>query len=1326
MIAASPLAISFLTLLTAGYPASSAEAASCDASNGSELTNCISNANAGDTINVTGDITLTDNLPVIDKDLTINGNSHSIDGNATYRGFFIGGGNVAISNLAVKNALAKGGDGGGNHGGGGAGGGMGAGGAIFVRNGAAVTLDDVSLDSNSAQGGAGGDNVLPGGPDNGGGGGMGGDGGDGSGSNGGGGGGVFADGGQGVAGSPGKGGDGGGPAGGAGSVQGSGAAGGAGGDYSGGGGSSASAVAPGGDGGFGGGGGGDSNSCSPVNTGGAGGFGGGGGGSACGSGGNGGFGGGGGGSAAGLGASAGFGGGNGGQGGGGGGGIGGAIFVQDGGSIVIKGSLTIDGGSVAGGSGGTTFNSSANGTAGSAFGSGIFLQGTNASLTYAPDAGDTQTVNDIIADEAGSGGGNSVGIIKAGAGMLTLNGTNTYTGGTTVNAGTVAVGNNAALGTGAVTINGGGLQANDDVTLGNAVSLNTVGTVDTNGHDMTLSGDIAEVTAGAGGLIKDGAGSLTLGGNISYTGQTTIEKGTLGIDASGNILATMGNVDLVGASAVFDLTNAQIVLMGDLSGVAGSKLMTGADTGLLVQGTTDTTFAGTISGTGAIVSIGANTLTLSGVNSAFSGSIIAGSGTLAITNGMALGIGKLILTDTTLRTDAAMTLVNNVTLEGGTAGTIDTHGHDVTLSGDISETGTVGSTALVKAGAGMLTLNGTNTYTGGTTVNAGTVAVGNNAALGTGAVTINGGGLQANDDVTLGNAVSLNTVGTVDTNGHDMTLSGDIAEVTAGAGGLIKDGAGMLTLNGTNTFTGGTTVDEGALGLNGSVSSGVTVSSGAAVGGLGTIGGDLIMATGSTFQARVDADGSGDELTVTGVAHLNGAQVSVLAGSGRYGALTTYAILSSDNAIDGTFDSTVVTNLAFLDGTLDFATDPNKVFLTLTRNVTSFASLAASHNQQEAAQAVESLGAGNTLYDGVLNLDAAGARPAFQQLAGDAHANAQNAVLNNNRALANMMMGRLREMSANRQAQTQVNAARVGSDVLDGQLAAANDQNTASDMPLENGNSDGIQFWMQSLGGWGHDDSDGNAEALDRVTAGQVIGADVAVGEDWRVGALGGYSHSWVDQADSNDDINSIHIGAYGSGQVGPIALRGGLGYSWNHVKAKRDVAFGAVDENLKSNYDAHLLQAFAEAGYPIAVGNTVIEPYGGFGYTHLWSDSFKEKGGAAALEGKSSQEDMPYSLLGLRINGEVARFDSMSLNLRGGLGWQHMLGNVTPSTSVRFEGSDSFQPRGLPIARDALIAEAGIDLTVDRNFSLGIGYDGQAAKDSYNHTFNANLTWKF
>ena len=147
---------------------------------------------------------------------------------------------------------------------------------------------------------------------------------------------------------------------------------------------------PGGNGGFGGGGGGGKYGA--IFAGGTGGFGGGGGGSANDvSGGTGGFGGGGG--AGGFGGTGGFGGGNagGGSGGGGGGlGAGGAIFVQEGGALIVAGPLSVSGNSVTAGARGVGIQ---NGQAGAAFGSGIFIQGNNG-ISFTPDSGQTATVSD--------------------------------------------------------------------------------------------------------------------------------------------------------------------------------------------------------------------------------------------------------------------------------------------------------------------------------------------------------------------------------------------------------------------------------------------------------------------------------------------------------------------------------------------------------------------------------------------------------------------------------------------------------------------------------------------------------------------------------------------------------------------------------------------------------------------------------------------------------------------------------------------------------------------------------------------------------------------
>src|SRR5690606_37443581 len=153
-----------------------------------------------------------------------------------------------------------------------------------------------------------------------------------------------------------------------------------------------------------------------------------------------------------------------------------------------------------------------------------------------------------------------------------------------------------------------------------------------------------------------------------------------------------------------------------------------------------------------------------------------------------------------LRTDAALVLGNAVSLGAG-GGTVDTNGHDATLASPIA-----GAGGLAKRGAGVLTLTGTNAHTGGTTVAEGTLAIGSGAALGSGGVTLDGGALRTDAALVLGNAVSLGADGgTVDTNGHDATLAGPIA----GAGGLTKRGAGVLTLTGTNTYTAATTVQAG-------------------------------------------------------------------------------------------------------------------------------------------------------------------------------------------------------------------------------------------------------------------------------------------------------------------------------------------------------------------------------------------------------------------------------------------------------------------------------------------------------------------------------------
>ena len=183
----------------------------------------------------------------------------------------------------------------------------------------------------------------------------------------------------------------------------------------------------------------------------------------------------------------------------------------------------------------------------------------------------------------------------------------------------------------------------------------------------------------------------------------------------------------------------------------------------------------------------------------------------------------------------ALAFADNYTLSGG----------DLTLTGgnitvNATFTATIGSelkgAAVAKLGAGTLDLLSANSYTGGTTLDAGTLRLGNNAALGAGALTIAGSNVVLastnatarslannvilNGDVvfgqTAGGTGSLTLTGTVDLGFRTMRLLQDVTMAgVVGNGGLTKTGPATLTLTNDNTYTGSTTVNQGALVLSG-------------------------------------------------------------------------------------------------------------------------------------------------------------------------------------------------------------------------------------------------------------------------------------------------------------------------------------------------------------------------------------------------------------------------------------------------------------------------------------------------------------------------------
>ncbi|MBW7894308.1 MAG: autotransporter-associated beta strand repeat-containing protein, partial [Opitutaceae bacterium] len=281
------------------------------------------------------------------------------------------------------------------------------------------------------------------------------------------------------------------------------------------------------------------------------------------------------------------------------------------------------------------------------------------------------------------------GLEKTGTGTLSLSGANTYSGGTTVTAGTLQ-GDTTSL---------QGNIANEALLV----------------FDQAGSGTYAGVVSGTGNLLKSGAGTLTLSGTNTYTGATTIDTGTLQLGAA-NALgdSTAVTVNASGSLAL----NAANETVGSIAGSGAINL----GSYILTSGGTDasTTFSGIISGSGGLEKSGAGTLTLSGSNTY--------SGGTTVTAG-------------TLQGDAA-SLQGNI---ANSAQLVFDQAGSGTYADVISGTGN-----LLKSGAGTLTLSGANTYTGATTIDAGTLLIGTDNALGSTDEFGSGSDLSINAGATLG------------------------------------------------------------------------------------------------------------------------------------------------------------------------------------------------------------------------------------------------------------------------------------------------------------------------------------------------------------------------------------------------------------------------------------------------------------------------------------------------------------------------------------------------------------------------------------------------
>ena len=409
------------------------------------------------------------------------------------------------------------------------------------------------------------------------------------------------------------------------------------------------------------------------------------------------------------------------------------------------------------------------------------------------------------------------GLTKAGAGTLTLSGSNTYSGTTNITAGVVNIQNASALGgtaQGTTVAAGAQLQLQGGITVtGESLSINA------SNVNALLNNSGSNTWAGA--ITADGVASFSSTGDLSAYNR--IESG------NGSLLTLSGPITIAAPAA---------------SGTASGLLVLGAGN-MVISGAISGGKAGNISFVSS--SNGPGTRTLSGSNSYLGWTSV--NGNLTLEGGNAIPDTSRVVSNA-----ASMRLVLNASetiggLAASNAGAqINLNANTLTIGADNTTPGAgdfggasyqgtiIGSGGITKIGTATLTLAGANTYSGTTAINNGTLALtGAGAIASTGAVNVAASGTFDISGITATSLIigSLaGSAGSVVTLGAKLLTVGDSTSPTfagaiGGSGGLTKTGAGTLVLSGSSTYTGTTSINAGTLqiGSAGSINStsGITV-----------------------------------------------------------------------------------------------------------------------------------------------------------------------------------------------------------------------------------------------------------------------------------------------------------------------------------------------------------------------------------------------------------------------------------------------------------------------------------------------------------------------
>ena len=496
------------------------------------------------------------------------------------------------------------------------------------------------------------------------------------------------------------------------------------------------------------------------------------------------------------------------------------------------------------------------------------------------------------------------------------------------------------------------------------------------------------------------------------------------------------------------------------------------------------------------------------------------------------------------------------------------------------------------------------------------------------------------------------------------------------AGATLKQG--ILELDGTNELKGDVNVDGGVLRLNGSLA----------------VAGDYTQAAGSTLMTGLADQAAAAKLQVQNQASINGGSLYLSAQPNHYYLGQRYSILQAQGALNGEFTSIDRREFSpFLS--VSQVKQGNNLLVEFGRGQ-SLASAAQTTNQRAVANAADAETSPSPLLQRLTALFPEQAPSALDQLSGELHASTQAVLIENSRVVRQAALDRQRLAQESRVA------------ALD-----ARHQGVWVQLPRQSGQLAG----------------DSNTTRTAHNTTGLLLGFDHTLEQGTRVGVVAGSGRTDVRAGSRGKaSVDTYQLALHAGHTWDAFGLYGGIAYAQHEIETKRRVSFPGVENRLSAKYASRTVQTFAEANYTFSHDAWDWQPYLQLANVQQRSEGFKERGGMAALKGKSSKENVNLTTGGVRVNLDLgkAQIGPSWLSVRGGLAYTHASGDVQPTTQAAWDGGRVMSVSGAPLDRLSTRLELGATARLSRDSSLDFGFSQQRGERTRDQSLTAQYTLQF